>query len=179
MRHYLALLDYLATREGQILVSVGIEGKSFTYNAQGKYVFTDEFKKQTDGLDWNKVAAYGVWYWAQLVSNISAYGDLRAEYEGLVREDNRKSWENYKSVWDRYDPAMKPDKSYYFRPGPAENEKLPAIDDAKNDMWVKVLRAKSDTEVEQIIHAWAQTCRNLGIDAIVQERQAIIAGIKI
>ena len=178
-RHLLALLDYLATRDGQILVQVGIEGKSFAYNAQGKFVFTDEFKKQTDDLDWNKMAAYGVSYWAQLVANFSAYGDLGAEYAGLLRADNLKGWENYKSVWDRYDPKMKPDKSYYFRPGPVENEKRPAIDDAKNEMWVKVLQAKSDADVETIIHAWAQTCRNLGIDAIVQERAATIAGLKI
>jgi ABC-type glycerol-3-phosphate transport system substrate-binding protein len=179
MRHFLALLDYLATRDGQILVGVGIEGKSFNYNDQGKYVFTDDFKTKTDGLDFNKVAAYGVWYWAQLVSNSSAFADLSAEYAGLVREDNLKSWENYKSVWDRFDPEMKPDRSYYFRSGPVENEKLPAIDDAKNEMWVKVLRAKSDAEVEQVIRAWAETCRKLGIDSIIEERRAIVAGIKL
>jgi putative aldouronate transport system substrate-binding protein len=179
VKHFLALLDYMATRDGQILVALGVEGKSFTWNADGKYSMTAEFKEKTDGLDWNKCAAYGVGYWNQFVANFSAYADLRSEIDQLLREDNRLGWEHYKPIWDRYDPKMKPDKTYYFRPGPVEAEKLPAIDDAKNDMWVKVLRAKTDAEVEKIIHDWAAICRNLGIEDIVKERAAIIASLKI
>ena len=44
---------------------------------------------------------------------------------------------------------------------------------------MKILQAKSDADVESIIHAWAQTCRDLGIDAIVQERASIVAALKI
>ena len=178
-KHFLAFLDYLATREGQILVGYGLEGKSFRYDEQGKLKFLDAFVENTDGLDYNKVAATGVWYWAQLVSNSRVYADLIGEWGGLLREDNLRSWENYKSVWDRFDPNMAPDKSYYFRPGPTENEKISAIDDAKNEMWVKVLQAGSDAEVETIIRAWAATCRSLGIDEIVKERQERIAAINL
>ncbi|MEW5815367.1 MAG: extracellular solute-binding protein [Spirochaetota bacterium] len=179
VRHFLALLDYLATREGQVLIQVGIENQNFTYNSSGKYVFTDEFKKMTDNLDWNKAASYGVFYWQQFVFNLPVFDDLRAEYPELIREDNRKGWENWKYRRDRYDPTMKPDKTYYFLPGPIEREKLPSIDEARNEMWVKVLLAKSEAEVEKVIHAWGTNCKNLGIDKIAAERQNYLGSLDI
>lgn len=171
VKHFLALLDYFATKDGQILVQVGIEGKNFTYDENGKYKFTDEFKKQTADLDWNKAASYGVFYWQQLVFNLPAFDSIRAEYPELVREDNKKGWENKKWHRDRYDPDMKPTKDYYFIAGLVELQKMPAINQAKQEMWAKVLVAKSEADVEKIIHDWAKTCKDMGIDEIIAERQ--------
>jgi putative aldouronate transport system substrate-binding protein len=179
LKHLLALLDYLTTKDGQILVQAGIEGKSFAYDENGKYKFTEEFKKQTENLDWNKAASYGVYYWQQLVMNLPAYDSLRAEYAELVREDNKKGWENQQPVRDLYDPNMAPTKDYYFVAGPVEIQKFPAIQDARNEMYAKVLVAKSEADVEKIVHDWGQTCRDMGIDDIIMERQQYIDSLDI
>jgi putative aldouronate transport system substrate-binding protein len=172
LKHFIAALDYLATKDGQLLVQVGIEGKSYNFDENGKYTFTDEFKKQTENLDWNKGSSYGVFYWQQLVMNLPVYDNLRAEYPELVREDNKKGWDNQQPVRDLYEPNMTPTKDYYFVAGPVEIQKLPAIDDARSEMYAKVLVAKSEAEVEQIIHNWGKTCKDMGIDDIIKERQA-------
>jgi putative aldouronate transport system substrate-binding protein len=179
MKHFLAVLDYFTTKDGQILTQVGIEGKNFTYDANGHYVFTDEFKKQTGDLDWNKAASYGVYYWQQLVFNLPAFDDIRGEYPELVREDNRKGWENQKYKYDTYVANMDPPKYYYFVEGPIEVQKMPAINSAKSEMFAKVLLAKSDAEVESIIHAWAKSCKDMGIDGIIAERQKYIDNFKL
>jgi hypothetical protein len=41
----------------------------------------------------------------------------------------------------------------------------------------KVVSAKSEGEVEQLVHEWNQTCINLGIEQVVEERQNAINGI--
>jgi putative aldouronate transport system substrate-binding protein len=171
LKHFLATLDYLATKDGQVLVQAGIEGKSFTYDENGKYKFTEEFKQQTGNLDWNKGSSFGVYYWQQLVMNLPAYDSLRAEYPELVREDNKKGWENQQLNRDHYDPNMTPPKDYYFVAGPVEIQKFPAIQDARSEMLAKVLVAKSEAEVEKVIHEWAKTCKDMGIDDIIKERQ--------
>lgn len=63
VRHFLAMLDYLATKDGQLLVQYGIEGKSYKIGSDGKLVMTEQFKTDTGDLDWNKQSAYGVQYW--------------------------------------------------------------------------------------------------------------------
>ncbi len=179
VKHFLAVLDYFATREGQILVQVGIEGKNFQYDKNGKYAFTDEFKKLTGDLDWNKCASYGVYYYQQFVYNLGAFGDIRSEFPELVRPDNLKGWENQKSRRDRYVAGMDPPKDYYFVEGPIEIQKLPAIDSAKVEMWVKVLQAKSEADVEAIVHDWAKTCKDMGIGQIIAERQQYMDKLKL
>ena len=47
------------------------------------------------------------------------------------------------------------------------------------EMLAKVLLAKSETEVESILHAWAKTCKDMGIDEIIAERQKYFAELKI
>lgn len=179
LRHFLAVLDYLATEEGQMLVQAGIEGKTYTWNKDGKYEYTQEFTKNTNNLDWNKVAAYGVFYYAQLVSNIPAIADKQKTPPALLREDNKLSWENRKEYRDLYKKEMDPPKDYYFLPGEKEKQKFPAIIDAKREFWAKVLCAKSETEVENLVHEWGKKCKKMGIDEIIAERQAYINNFKL
>ena len=49
---------------------------------------------------------------------------------------------------------------------------MPEIDDEEREMWVKVLQAGSEQEVEQIINEWAETCIALGMPEIEAERKA-------
>lgn len=179
VRHLLAVMDYMATEEGQLLVQAGIEGETFQWNAEGKYEFTPEFMEKTNDLDWNKSAAYGVFYYSQLVFNVPAITDKQATPPSLVREDNRIGWENRKSERDLYRADMKPTKDYYFLPGEVESQKFPAIIDAKREFWAKIMAAKSEADVEKYVMDWAKTCKDLGIDEIIAERQAYIDNFEI
>jgi putative aldouronate transport system substrate-binding protein len=171
VRHFLALLDYIATRDGQILVNWGIEGVTFDYDSNGKAAYTDDFKNNTNQLNWVDAAAYGVYYWQQLALDMTKLIDINYSNETLNRPDNKKSWENQELQRSLYDSKMDPPKGYYLVPGETETKMKPALDQAKLEMWAKVIAAKSDTEVEQIVHTWAQTAKDMGIDDIIAERQ--------
>ena len=128
-------------------------------------------------MDWNSAAAYGIFYYAQLVNNAPAISEYQETPSALVREDNKKSWDNRADERARYDREMEPTYDYYFLKGDKENELMPAIDDAKLEYWAKVVSAQSEEEVEQAVHAWNQTCIDLGIEEVVAERQAAIDDI--
>jgi hypothetical protein len=157
-----------------MLVQVGIEGQTYTWNDQGKYVFTPDFLEKTENLDWNKAAAYGVGYYAQLVNNTPMLVEYRDIPSALQRADNMMNWQRSIEWWNLFDPDMKPTKEYYFVPGPVEIEKFPAVRDAELEFWAKVLTAQSEAEVEVVVNEWGATARALGVDAIVAERQAYI-----
>jgi len=178
LRHLLAVLDYMAGEEGQLLVQAGIEGVTYQWNELGTYEFLPEFIEKTNNLDWNKAAAYGVFYYAQLVNNTPVIFPLQATPPALTRPDNFKSWENQQDRRDAYDKHMEPPLDYYFLPGPVENEKLPAIKDATVEFWAKVVGAQSEQEVENIVNEWGATTKSLGIDDIVAEREAFMAKLK-
>jgi hypothetical protein len=179
VRHFMALLDYLTGMDGQVLVQAGLPGKSFELNENGKYKFTDQFKKDTADLDWNKVAATGVYYWSQLVFNLPAFDPVRAEYPELARADNYASWENRASERERYDPNMTPTKDYYFDPGPIEREKITALQDTFNKLIADCILAKDEAAVEKLVNDYGAKCKELGIDEIIAERQKIIDNITI
>lgn len=179
LRHFLAVMDYLATEDGQLLVQAGIEGVTYTWNKEGKYEFTPDFIQKTNNLDWNKSAAYGVFYYSQLVFNVPVIREKQSISPSLLREDNRIGWENQKEKRDHYKADMDPPKDYYFVPGEKEQQKFPAIRDAKLEFWAKVISAKSEAEVEKFVHEWAKTCKNMGIDEIIAERQTYIDNFKV
>lgn len=179
LNHFLAMLDYFVDMDGQVLVQAGLPGISFELDANGKYKFTDAFKKETSDLDWNKAAATGVYYWSQLVFNLPAFDKLRAEYPELVRKDNFASWENRATERARYDPAMMPSKDYYFEAGPIEREKRPAINALYEKLVVDCITAKTTAAVEKLVNAYGAKCKEMGIDEIMAERQLIIDKIDI
>lgn len=179
LRHFLAVMDYLATEDGQMLVQAGVEGETYKFNEDGKYEFLPEFVEKTNALDWNKAAAYGVFYYSQLVFNVPVIRDKQTVSPALVREDNRLGWENRQEIRDHYKAEMDPPKDYYFLPGEIELQKFPAIKDAKLEFWAKVLSAKSEGEVEKLVHEWGRTCKDMGIDEIIAERQAYIDNFQI
>ena len=51
-------LDYLFSEEGALLCNYGIEGDTFTYNAEGQPEFTDKVKSNPDGLSFSQAMAY-------------------------------------------------------------------------------------------------------------------------
>lgn len=174
MKHLLAVCDYLATKDGQILLQFGIEGKTFNYDSNHKIIYTDEFKKMTDNLDAQKMNQYGVnyWQWA-LVSYPSSIVDMY-DVISAWRPQDVKGLQNQKAYMDLFDPGMKLDKTYFILNGPKQVKKASALNQAKLEMYVKVLTAKSDSEVEQIVHNYGKVCKDLGIDEIVAEKQKII-----
>ena len=179
LNHFLAMLDYFVNMDGQVLVQAGLPGKSFELDANGKYKFIDAFKKETSDLDWNKVAATGVYYWSQLVFNLPAYDKLRGEYPELARKDNFASWENRAAERARYDPTMMPSKEYYFEAGPIEREKRPAINALYEKLVVDCITAKSEAAIEKLVNAYGAKCKEMGIDEIMAERQQLIDKIDI
>lgn len=179
MKHFLALLDYLATEEGQLLVNWGIENKSYIRDSNGKIQFIEEFKNQTDSLDWNKVAAYGVYYWQQLVQNSMILGKYIDEYPELVREDNYKSWQNKKEWRDLFDPNMPITKDMVYESGEVQQQLMPAIEEAYIQFLVKVFLAKDEAEVEKVVNEWGETCKKLGIDRVIEEMEKRIQDIEV
>lgn len=177
VKHLLATMDWLATPEGQLLLNAGIEGKTYEWLDDGTYAYTEQFKADTADLSWNDAAAYGVFYYAQLVQNAPAISQYQSTPSALVREDNRTSWMQRQQERDRYDRDMDPTYDYYFLKGEKENELMPAILDAELELWAKILSATSEEQVEQLVHEWGQTCINLGINEIIAERQAAIEKI--
>jgi len=177
VRHLLAVMDYLATTEGQLLVQAGIEGKTYTLDDEGKYEFTEQFKKDTNDLDWNATAAYGVFYYSQLVSNIPAIEEYTKENSSLIREDNKIGWDNRARDRELYDLNMEPLPEYYFISGPIEREKFSAISSEITAFWVTVFKAESEAQVLAAVDAWGEKTKKMGIDEIIAERQAIIDDI--
>jgi putative aldouronate transport system substrate-binding protein len=178
VNHFCALLDYLTGMDGQVLTQVGIPGLSFNIDSNGKYKFTDQFKKDTSDLEWNKVSAFGVYYWQQLAFNASAFVPLQSEIVEIIRKDQRLSWENNKIHLDLFDPNMAPPKDYLYIAGPVEKEKITALDNAYNQMVADCIIAKNSTEVESIVNAYAAQCKTLGIDEVMAERQQLIEKIQ-
>jgi hypothetical protein len=121
--------------------------------------------------DWNKQAAFGVQYWAQLVMNVGVLADMTPIDTSLDKPESKISIENRKALSESYDATIDPPKSYYLNSGAVETKKMPAITQAKLEMWAKVINAKSEADVETIVHEWAQSCKNMGIDEIIAERQ--------
>lgn len=179
LRHFLAMLDWLTTKEGQMLTQVGIEGVSYKFNDQGKYEYLPEFLEKTNDLDWNKAAAYGVGYYSQMVFNMPVFTEYRETPPSLIRADNKKGWENQQRTRDLYDADMAPTKNYYFLPGPVESQKFSPIMDARREFFAKVIAAEDETQVETLVKDWAKTCKDMGIDEIVAERQAYIDNLVI
>jgi hypothetical protein len=162
-----------------MLVQAGIEGVTYKVNSDGKYEYTDDFKTKTNNLDWNKAAAYGVFYYSQLVFNVPAIRELQTKSPALLREDNLAGWNNRKNYRDHYVATMVPTKDYYFLSGPVEAEKFGAIVDAKLEFWASIIAAKSEGEVETLVNQWAATAKSMGIEEIIAERQAYIDGFKL
>lgn len=177
VKHLLAAMDWMATAEGQLLLNAGIEGETYEWLEDGTYAYTEEFRDNTADLSWNDAAAYGVFYYAQLVQNAPAISQFQAIPSALVREDNMMSWMQREEERARYDRNMEPTYDYYFLKGQKENELMPAIEDAELEFWAKVLSASSEEQVEQLVHEWGQTCVSLGINDVVAERQASIEAI--
>ena len=176
--HFLALMDYLTTRDGQVLIQAGIPGKSYEFNDDSRIYYTDEFKLLTDDLDWNKCSAYGVMYWQQIVFNLPAYSGLLAEHQELVRKDNLLSWENNWQEREKYVPGMDPPLDYYFAAGPIEQEKMPGIGDARKSLYVKVMQAANEAEVEKLVNEYADIFVTLGINDVLAERNKLMDEIK-
>lgn len=179
LRHLLAVMDYFTTEEGQLLVQVGLEDETYTWNEDGKYQYTEAFIEKTNDLDWNKAAAYGVFYYSQLVNNTPAIMDVRETPPALLREDNKLGWDNYQIKWDAYEADMEEiPLDYYFLKGEVEQEKFQAIKDQKLEFWTKVLQAGSEADVKSIVDEWGATCKSMGIDEIIAERTEIMNRIK-
>jgi putative aldouronate transport system substrate-binding protein len=176
VKNFMEMLDYLATEEGQILVNFGIEGESFRYNDNGKIEILPEFNEKTNDMDWNKACAYGVIYWQQLVTDVNKYKHLQETSPMLLREDNKRGWEN--TAWRRelYSTGV-PTKDYFYIPGEMEKKLMKGIDTAFIEMWATVISARNEAEVERIINKWADEAKSLGIMDIVEERRQRIKEI--
>jgi ABC-type glycerol-3-phosphate transport system substrate-binding protein len=177
VRHLLAVMDYFAGSEGQLLVQAGIEGVTYDWAEDGTYFFTDKFKEDTNDLDWNKAAAYGVFYYAQLVNNTPEVGPLQGTPPALLREDNYRNWLSQKEWRDHYDKFMDPPLDYYFLRGEVEAEKFSPIRDLRLEFFANLISARSDSEVETLVNRWGASCESLGIRDIVAERQRTMDAI--
>lgn len=76
-------LDYLFSEEGSLLANYGIENDTFTYNAEGKPVFTDKISKNPDGLS----VSQAMCYYTLVPNNLASAYDWTRELSIVPEKD--------------------------------------------------------------------------------------------
>ena len=91
----LEIFDYLYSKEGTELISWGVEGVSFTRDADGNNVWTDAVRNEDGTINSDKVAMYALptrGQWPRMMS-YSAWYSME-----ITGEDNLQTHENYFDV---------------------------------------------------------------------------------
>jgi putative aldouronate transport system substrate-binding protein len=161
-------LDWMLSKEGQLLVNFGIEGTHWNYNADKKIEKTPDFVKRAQN-DWNKEAHEGVGYYQQLALYPPAYLDLLPDSVRYPRTNSKPNEQNQQSIWSDK-PSEDLDPMMYVNPGPVEQKSIAPIDTAWKDIVIKAIMAKSENEARATVAKWTDTLMKMGWDAIVKER---------
>jgi len=74
---------------------------------------------------------------------------------------------------------MRPYKFQYRSEGEKEITLMPAILDARALFFANILTAGSEAEVEKVVADWAKTCKDLGVDEVIQEMKESMENLTI
>lgn len=158
-------LDYLFTEEGALLANYGIENDTFTYNGEGKPVFSEKITKNTEGL----AMAQAMALYTLPPSLLPCYYDWTRELAGVS-----ESSVDMMSVWGE----QKVDYNY---PAQAtmtndENKEFASLYSniqTYSSEWI----TQFITGVHDINTEWddyVNTIKELGIDRCVEIKQAAL-----
>lgn len=76
-------IDYLFSDEGFLLANYGIENDTFTYNSDGKPVFTDKISKNPDGLSMSQAMCF----YTLVPDNLASSYDWTRELSAVPEKD--------------------------------------------------------------------------------------------
>jgi putative aldouronate transport system substrate-binding protein len=163
------LFAYMSTQEGLILSWFGLEDIHWEKNEEGKIKFTQKFLDETGGGDWNKGAQRGIGYYVGLAAKVGVIDPLIVPYEYLSRYDVVESRKNLQGTIFKADQPQD-----LVPPGPIQNQKLPAIGSAFNELIVNATIATTEDECRELINGWPATWEALGGKEIETEKTELV-----
>jgi len=176
LKHILAVVDYLSTEEGSMLMMAGVEGVTYEYLPDGTWNYTTDFLAKTNGGDDSSLSKYGLGRISAWVYVLNSQAPaLRNRVTTLENYADMKGYENWKPfLMSKLDPDMEPTKDYFMKDGPIKKSLQQDMDFAKNEMYAQCILASSEEEVERIIRDYGDRQRRLGVDDVTAEMQAYL-----
>lgn len=139
----LRLLDYLYSEEGQVLMTYGIEGETYTVDADGNYQFTEEMLKYDGGLTVARKE------WGCLL-HLGGVEPVELEYAVATNDATLTGYELYMAH-----PEWYPEDEYYgfnFKYTTEEAEEinvlLPSLKDYVNEKCMSWILGNGNFEAE-------------------------------
>ncbi|MGP0585434.1 sugar ABC transporter substrate-binding protein [Paenibacillus timonensis] len=155
------IFTYLLDEEGQMLMNYGIEGETYTKNADGTVQFTPEVKElqQTDADKFKKEYRMGEFMFFGHDRHKALSADAFPESIKQMQE-----WGKGKLVPHFILENINPDA------GSPEARSLTAINTTWNTTMVSLIRAKNDGEFESTLNNYKKFIEDNGWDQIVKIR---------
>lgn len=160
----LRLLDYLYSEEGQILMTYGIEGQTYTVDADGNYQFTEEMLKYEGGLT---VARNDM----GCLLHLGGVEPVELEYAVATNADTLAGYELYMAH-----PEWYPEDEYYgfnFKYTTEESDEinvlLPSIKDYVNEKCMSWILGNGDFDAEY--DRFVSELRTRGVDRVIEISQ--------
>ena len=169
MQVYMDYCEWLLTKEGTVMTFMGVEGEHWAYNDEGLCEFLPEFVEQYPTE--NERQEYGLWHYQAPAASwfrIDQYAAPKPEYS---RPDYSYSMAHCN------DTVGLDDIVYAVVAGEEEQLRLPSIDDAWEQAFVKAVMAEDAAACQAILDAFPATLQSLGYDSICQERTELAQNI--
>ncbi len=159
-------LDYMYSEEGALLANYGVENDTFTFNEQGKPVFTEKITKNPDGM----AMAQAMAFYTLPPSFLACYYDWTRELAGVS-----ESSIHMMDVW-------KEQKTDYNYPAQAtmtneENREFASLYTSNIQTYAAEKITQFITGVNDINTEWdnyVSTIKDLGIDRCIEIKQAAL-----
>ncbi len=163
----IALINYLMSEEGTLLMNLGVEGETYTDNGDGSYSLTEYVTNNPDGLSANEVlSAYGCQLGLPYIMSEKRGAAMQYEYDDEMRE-------RFVTVSERTRPLA---SSGLVLP-PATEEENEVIAGKSGDLatyiWEmtgKFIVGTADVEAEW--DDYVSRVKELGVDDILAVKQA-------
>ncbi len=158
-------LDYLFTEEGSLLANYGIEGDTFSYNEEGKPVYTEKITKNTEGL----AMAHAMAFYTLPPSMLPSSYDWTRELAGVSKSsvDMMYAWDEQKVDYNY--PAQATMTS-------EENREYATlfsnIQTYSSEVITQFITGVKDIDAEW--DGFVKTINELGIDRCLELRQAAL-----
>ncbi len=159
-------LDYMYSEEGALLANYGVENDTFTFNEQGKPVFTEKITKNPDGM----AMAQAMAFYTLPPSFLACYYDWTRELAGVS-----ESSINMMDVW-------KEQKTDYNYPAQAtmtneENREFASLYSSNIQTYAAEKITQFITGVNDINTEWdnyVSTIKELGVERCIEIKQAAL-----
>jgi len=160
---YFKCIDYIGSYEGSVMTLLGFEGKEWERDSEGVIRRTEEYNKKVD-IDNLYQWKSGLCVYSQLNPNPKALADLLNCI--ATRPADVESVRNIQGHQIALSLPI-----HIVAAGEIENEKMPLIDKAWREMFIKaVSKARSEDECAKIVDEWSTTADKLGYQDVIKER---------